>query len=225
MAERDDFAILIPARKGNGKNMRTVNGKPLIHYACESACWYKNLPIYVSTNCDDIRTYVRSSFPGVLLHDRSEESATDAASTESVMVEFSQRYAHYKNIILLQPTSPLTTYEDIKNAVELYRKNDVNSVVGISWKRRQYEWQERVAGDTEPLFKDRKRRQEDRHSPVENGAIYVTNVEAMLKSDPITRTPYPGKLYPMPEYMSVEADEDHDFVMLEALLKWKNPKV
>ena len=91
------------------KNVRAIAGRPLFAWSLEQAiasqCFDE---IYVASDSARIRDKVLEEFPaGVTVLDRSAETCTDTASTESAMLEFKQRAA-FDVLCLIQATSPLT---------------------------------------------------------------------------------------------------------------------
>ena len=88
----------IPVRGGSKsiplKNIKNINDRPLVYWVIKAAVESKNIDmIYVSTDSPIIRDTVDAfSFPNVKVIDRSPETASDTASTESAMLEFARKY-------------------------------------------------------------------------------------------------------------------------------------
>ena len=106
---------IIPARSGSkglkDKNIKLLNGKPLIAYSIEAA---KKSEIYshilVSTDSErygEIAIQYGAEVPFY----RSEENASDVASSWDVVKEALKKYQEmgivFDTFTLLQPTSPL----------------------------------------------------------------------------------------------------------------------
>ena len=97
------------------KNLRPLAGRPLFAWslgqAIASGCFDG---VFVSTDSDEIRRAVLDEFGGsVEVLDRSPESSTDTASSESVLLEFQER-VEFDVVCLVQATSPLTRAEDFR---------------------------------------------------------------------------------------------------------------
>lgn len=179
--------VLIPARGGSKsipyKNIKLFNGKPLIAWSIIEA---KKLSfvdeVYVSTDSKKIALIAEEY--GAKTVSRSDESATDGASTESCMIEFAQQY-EFENIILLQATSPLTTKDDIYNAFFVFDRYKYDSVLSVvEFKRFIWDFPVGTKG-AYPLnynYLSRPRRQEIEARYIENGAIYITKREFLLES-------------------------------------------
>jgi CMP-N-acetylneuraminic acid synthetase len=124
---------MIPARLGSQripkKNIRLINGKPLITYVIETAkktgIFHE---IYVNTESDIIGEIAIKS--GVKFYKRPEEHASNASSNDDFAYDF------VKNVdgdILIQilPTSPLLTVEDITSFVNQMIENEFDTMVSV----------------------------------------------------------------------------------------------
>lgn len=130
--------VIIPARGGSKgiphKNIKPLNGKPLIHYTIDEAREIVgDDDICVSTDDLEIIKCVEDyglKVPFV----RPEELATDTAGTYEVLLHalsyYEKQGRHYDVIMLLQNTSPFRKAEQIKEALALYNDN-VDMVVSV----------------------------------------------------------------------------------------------
>jgi CMP-N-acetylneuraminic acid synthetase len=123
--------ITICARGGSkgipGKNVKLINGKPLIYYtlkiANEFALINQNVKIYLSTDSIIIQELVKElSFASINTdYNRPAQLATDSAGKMDTIKDV-LKYAEAKNdlsfdyILDLDVTSPLRTIMDIENA-------------------------------------------------------------------------------------------------------------
>ncbi len=218
------YVALIPLRGGSkgvpGKNIRPLAGKPLCQWTIEAAAHAKSISaVYVSTDSEEIRNTVHAmALPKVIVVDRSAETATDSASTESVMLEFSSRFSGFENLVLLQATSPLTRTEDIDEAIIQFEKIQADSLVSVVPQTR-FLWSispdgTASASNYNPLV--RPRRQDFSPHYVENGAIYITRNEGLKQH----RNRLFGKItaYSMSEENYIELDEPADWLLIEGLL-------
>jgi len=214
----------IPARGGSKsipkKNIKPIAGKPLIYWAVKAACECKDIhKVYVCTDDDEIASTARQfAFLKVEIIGRSEESASDTASTESAMLEFAQKH-NFNNIVLIQATSPLVTSEDLEKGFAIYSRKGVDSILSVA---RQYRfvWKDTADGFAEPVnydYKNRPRRQEFDGFSVENGAFYITGRDALLNSK--CRLSGNIKTVEMHPDSYIELDEPDDWPIVEALLK------
>ena len=108
---------LIPVRGGSKsiplKNIKDIAGMPLVYWTAKAASECEDIDlVYVATDSVIIRrTVEKFDLNKVVVINRSENTATDSATTESVMMEFACRY-NFDNIVLIQATSPLLTSDD-----------------------------------------------------------------------------------------------------------------
>ena len=116
---------LIPVRGGSKsiplKNIKPLCGKPLVYWVIKAACSCKFIDkVYVATDSSVISETVNglkignesSLFSKMEVINRSAQTATDTASTESVMLEFAENYL-FDSVVLIQATSPLLKPSDL----------------------------------------------------------------------------------------------------------------
>ena len=179
----DKYVALIPARGGSKsiplKNIKSMAGKPLIHWAIKAAL---NCPkidkVYLSTDSNEIAR-VASLIKNKKLEviGRNPSTATDAATTESAMLDFSKDH-DFENIILIEATCPLLTSRDLTNAINIVESNEYASSLISLVEQKRFIWKSHsptlvVATNYNPLH--RPRRQEFEGFLVENGAISITS--------------------------------------------------
>ena len=136
-----DFSVLgiIPARGGSKgvprKNIRTVAGRPLIAYTIDAVKASKRLARFVvSTDDEEIATVARSHGCEVL-HRPAELAADDTPmlpvvrhALEAVEADERKRFDY---AIILQPTVPLRTGDDIDRALALLVETGADSVISV----------------------------------------------------------------------------------------------
>lgn len=232
--EKERFVALIPVRGGSKsiplKNIRPINGRPLVYWTLDAALQCPELSaVYLCTDSNEIREAVeayRQSCPipeKLVCIDRPEETATDTASTESVMLYFANQFTDFSHLVLIQATSPLLTAEDLSGGISMYRKEEYDSLLSVV-RQKRFVWQQNTQGaeSVNYDFNNRPRRQEFDGFLVENGAFYITKRDLLLKSS----CRLSGKIgtYEMAEETYFEIDEPSDWVIVEQLLKKKNAK-
>lgn len=221
----------IPVRGGSKsiplKNIKLINGKPLVYWTVKAACECNHIDkVYVATDSNIIRSTVEEIknsdevglFSKVVIIERSTESATDTASTESAMLEFAENY-DFDNIVLIQATSPLLRNVDLYKGFELFEQEDTDSVFSAV-RQKRFNWNVDSNGNAIASNYDvynRPRRQEFEGYYVENGAFYITSKEGLLR----TKNRLSGniKLVEMNEDSFFEIDEPSDWTIIEALMK------
>lgn len=135
-----EMLALIPARGGSKgipkKNIRPFCGKPLIAYSIDAA---KSAPsvgrIIVDTDSQEIAD-IAKSFGAEVPFLRPAEFATDTSpiidSVEHLLGKLKTDESYEPtHVLLLQPTSPLRTSQDIERAVALMQKLSANNVISV----------------------------------------------------------------------------------------------
>ena len=130
---------IIPARSGSkglkNKNIKELNGKPLLAYSIEAAKESKLFDeIMVSTDSNKYAQIARSYGANVPFL-RSETNSSDNASSWNVVLEVLQKYLEtgikFNSICLLQPTSPLRTAKDIIEAYKLLETKQADAITSV----------------------------------------------------------------------------------------------
>jgi len=223
-----EVLAVIPARGGSKgiprKNIRSLNGKPLIAYTIEEAKKSKYISrVIVSTEDDEIAKV--SNKYGAEIIKRPLELAKDDTPTIDVVLHILDDLKN-KNIepdivVLLQPTSPLRTSQDIDNAIKLFMEHDCDSVVSVCEVKHSPYWSFKIEnGYLKPIFGEKylkKRRQELPKAYLPNGALFIAtpNVLREYKNFYCKRT-IP---YIMPTERSIDIDNEVDFLLAELLIK------
>ena len=214
----------IPVRGGSKsipmKNIKLLAGHPLVWWVVRAACSCQCIDtVYVSTDSKEIRKCV-SDFgeSKLVIIDRSEETASDTATTESAMLEFANIY-DFDNICLIQSTSPLVTSDDLYKGLLFLERNEADSVLSVV-RQKRFIWKETDDGNAEPVNYDylqRPRRQDFNGFLVENGAFYITSRNRLLRTG--NRLSGRIKAVIMPEESYIEIDDPKDWDIVEALIK------
>jgi len=116
---------VIPARGGSkrcpGKNLKDFRGKPLIVWTIEAAKQSHYIDtLVVSTDDWEISSLAMDYVPVVM---RPSELATDTATNEDVLRHAIKIFPGHDWVVLLQPTSPLRTPEDIDECILLAKQD------------------------------------------------------------------------------------------------------
>ncbi|MDN3595031.1 acylneuraminate cytidylyltransferase [Zunongwangia endophytica] len=211
----------IPLRKGSkgilGKNKRKMLGRPLFCWVLTEAIFSKLDEIIVFTDDEEIIDFIETQFhwskkvKAVL---RSEESATDTASTEAAILEYSKAVDYNFDLFcLLQATSPFTTLDDINAGISKIEEGADASLSVV--KTHRFTWDSN-GKSLNYDYKNRPRRQDFKGLLVENGAVYCTTTKALKSS----RNRISGNITPfeMPEVSYTEIDSEADWLSAENLL-------
>lgn len=196
---------IIPARAGSkgipNKNIYPLCGEPLIEWTIKSIEKSILDNYLISTNIDYILKHYAHA------KNRPEHLCKDDSKTIDVISHHITKstYSDYDAIMLLQPTSPLRTHEDIDNAIELFKNSDVNSLysgytMGIKHKSKVYD-----------------KNTSDKHFQ-RNGAIFIAKRELIEQGLLWDNTVIE---YEMPLSRSIDIDTMDDLRITEALLEYR----
>ena len=213
----------IPLRKNSkgipGKNKKRILGRPLYQWVLGEAILSNLSEIFIYTDDDEIIKFVKNEYawcPRIKAMRRSSKGATDTATTEKAMLEFTSSVdAAYDTICLLQATSPLTTHKNINEALFKIDTENFDSVLSVV-RTKRFIWNKN-AQSINYDYKNRPRRQDFDGLLMENGAVYACKKQILEKY----KNRLGGKigLIEMPEDSLTEIDEEHDLILIESLLK------
>jgi len=215
---------VIPARGGSkgvpGKNIRLVGGKPLIAWTIEAAKSSKFLDHVVLTSDDPEILAAAQNYNCDAPFVRDSHLAGDTTPTIDVVLDALDRCPGYEWVVLLQPTSPLRTTQDIDQAVEHCIAYNAPSCVSVCSAQESPYWMFTLNQDKNltPLLPNAAvtRRQDLPSVYTLNGAIYVAMTE-WLRQQRTFLTP-DTVAYVMPVERSLDIDTESDFLQLKFLL-------
>jgi N-acylneuraminate cytidylyltransferase len=193
-------------------------GRPLFTWVLKEAIFSNLDEIVVFTDDTNIITFVETHYqwsPKVKALLRNDQNATDTASTESALLEFSEKINQAFDVLcLLQATSPFTTSKTINQSLEAIQSNTYDATLTVVNTHR-FTWNSNGTPINYDVF-NRPRRQDFEGLLIENGAVYCTTKQAFIKSK--NRVSGNIKLIPMPEESLYEIDSETDWQIAETLL-------
>lgn len=224
---------VIPARGGSkgvpGKNIRLLHGKPLICYSILAAASSSLTRTIVTTDSQEIAS-AASACGGEVPYMRPAALASDDTPTLPVILHaLDTLQENFDAVMVLQPTSPLRTAEDIDAAISLLagdpEADSVISVVKVSdhHPARMKMLREGILFD--PPFMETvegQRRQDLPDYYLRNGAVYLTRTAVLRAQQSFKGTKCLG--YQMPEERSVNIDSEIDFILADAILRMRQDR-
>lgn len=216
----------IPVRGGSKsiplKNIKLLNGKPLVYWTSKSANDAKCVnKVVIATDSEEIKKVVLGfGFSKVEVYDRNSENSTDSASTESVMLEYinSVGLNDDDKFILIQATSPMLKSEHIDGMYKKLLESGAESIFSAV-REKQFHWF--IEGENvRPVnydYRNRPRRQDFEGLIAENGACYINSVSNILRDK--CRISEKIITYELPSYTAYEIDELEDWLIVEELMK------
>lgn len=187
-----NFLCAIPARAGSkrlpGKNLRPLAGKPLLAHTIECAR-HSGLfdAVFVCTEDDAIARVARehgAQVPLLMEPDLCGDLAPSHAPCQRLAAWLDEQGRAVDTLVCLQPTSPLRSIEDLREAVTRFEQGDLDFLVSVTPIDPHYfHWAVRPsdAGSWEMFFGDRFMRERSLlpsvHRP--NGSIKIARLAAL----------------------------------------------
>lgn len=196
----------------------------MIAYTIETALKSKYIEhVIVSTDCKEIEDVskkfgAKSHFlrPVELALDNSKAIDNYLYTIKRLNNEF--KY-NIKNFIVLQPTSPLRTIEDIDGAIKLFYYKKADSVISYTKEYHPIKWHKYITeeGKFENIFDEKiLNRQDYKITHFPNGAIFVFDYEFIKCKQYYSDSTF---AYIMPRSRSVDVDTLEDFNYVEFLMQ------
>lgn len=227
---------IITARGGSrgipGKNIKLLNGKPLIAYSIEEAIKSNIFDRLIVSTDDEKIAEISRSYGAEIPFMRPAELAQDLTPTLPVLIHAVEWFKKNKNlnfdiVVLLQPTTPLRKAFHIQEAVKSLIDYKADSVVSVSEVPGHHNphWQFILDRDGrlniftgESFEQIIKRRQDLPKTYMRNGAIYAFKSE-LLFGDAPTFYGDDIRAYIMDEKYSVNIDSFKDFKLAELAIE------
>jgi len=235
MIENKKILAIIPARGGSKgiprKNIKSFNGRPLIHYAIALARKVQKKGVIVghvvSTDSKRIASIAKESGGNVPFL-RPRGLATDDSPVVDTVIHAVKWWEQHNrdtihSVLILQPTNPLTTAQDVEGAAGQYLDNQPEAACLISVCDAQHirlsalyhkrgEYLEQALPQLDPAA----RRQSLKKLYWRNGAIYIVRRDLLLKEQKIiNENPL---FYTMPRTRSVAIDDIFDWNVAELFM-------
>lgn len=210
---------IIPARGGSKgiprKNIKLLAGKPLIAWTIEEAKKSQYLDrLILSSEDTEIITTAKSWGCEAPFVRPAELARDDTPGIEPVIHALHQLGEHYDYVVLLQPTSPLRTVEDIDGCIRYCFQEGAPACVSVSLIDKHPYWMYTLDEHHRlyPLFpvaQSIQRRQDLPPLYIENGAVYVAQKDFLLNRKSFTTEE--TLAYIMPPERSWDIDNESDF--------------
>ncbi|MGY3074697.1 CMP-N,N'-diacetyllegionaminic acid synthase [Bradyrhizobium sp. LM6.10] len=173
---------VIAARGGSKgiphKNLLDLCGKPLIAWTVEQARAARGVDVVaVSSDSDNILAAAEAA--GAVGVRRPEDISGDLASSESAWLHAldatDERMGRFERVVALQATSPIRESSDIENALAIFDRDHLDSLLSVCEVEDYFNWRIGQEGP-EPInydYRNRRMRQQIEKRYLENGSFYV----------------------------------------------------
>ena len=210
------------------KNIKEINGKPLIAYTIKQAQdsgLFEH--IVISTDSDDIANIARE-YGAEVFFKRDVQMASDTAGKLDVIKDaFMRSEEHYKTkfdyLIDLDATAPLRIVEDIIDSFNQFKENSNDNLITAMPSRRSPYFNLVEQNKEGKVYLSKSldnaivRRQDAPKSYDMNASIYIWKRDVILNE----KSFFLGNtgLYVMPEDRSIDIDTELDYKLVEFLMK------
>lgn len=214
---------LITARGGSKgiprKNLVDVGGKPLIGWTIDAALQSRLLDRLVLSSDDEeiiaISCLLGCEAPFI----REAELAGDTATSADVVIDCLERVPGYDYVVLLQPTSPLRTADDIDGVIRQCLDLQAPACVSLCEVDESPFWMYSVGADKklDPILSNNYARRQDLPEVYSlNGAVYIAEANWFKSKRTFLSDETCG--YVMPRGRSLDIDTPMDLQYLQYVL-------
>ncbi len=194
MNNQSPYIAIIPARGGSkrlpGKNMMLIGGKPLIGWTIEAAIQSGVFSrVVVSTDSWEIAV-MAAQFGAEVPFMRPPELALDDTPSIEVLIHaanelMSGKETHYSHLACLQPTSPLRTAENIREAIKLLEEKQADAIISVCKSEHSPLWCNTLADSLslDGFIPESIQKTPSQQLPAYyrlNGALYICNISRMI---------------------------------------------
>ncbi|QQY24200.1 acylneuraminate cytidylyltransferase family protein [Dermacoccus nishinomiyaensis] len=214
---------IIPARGGSKgiprKNLKLLEGKPLIVWTIEQVLATRGLTPYVSTEDAEIADVARGA--GAQVIERPDELAGDTTASEPVIEHaievITAEVGRPDQVMFLQATSPLRLPGTLARCLDEFAVTGADSMVGVV-PAEIFMWRRMPQVEALYPYEARPRRQDltpDQLRYRETGSLYLTRTEIYEKHH--NRLGGSIELFVMDPLEGIDIDAEHDFTLAESL--------
>ncbi len=214
---------LIPARGGSKgiprKNIKLFNSKPLIFWSIEAALHSKFIDrVIVSTEDQEI-AQIAKSFSAEVPFLRPEKFSMDDSPGIDPVIHILEKMPYVKDLLLLQPTSPLRKTQHIDEIFNLRSDFKADSAVSLSLAKTNIIFKKEAHNKIKPINNEIKflPRQKFNDLYTLNGALYLSSRESILKNRSFFSPSTVG--YIMSQKHSIDIDSPLDWEIAEYLMR------
>lgn len=208
---------VIPARAGSkgipNKNIRLLNGHPLVYYAINNALQSQYITdVIVTTDSEEVRIIAQQM--GALYHWRDQELCEDSVTLDAVIADAIPKDINWDYVVTMQPTSPTLTVATLDRAIKYAIDNNLDTLISainsphLSWKEKD--------GKKVPNYAKRLNRQYLPANYNETGAFVVSKASIIT---PDTRIGKKIDVFEVPESESLDIDTFIDLRNAEVVMR------
>lgn len=220
--ELGKIVVHLPARAGSQrvpkKNIREINGKPMIAYSIEAAINSKYIDqVYINTDSEEFAE-IGKQF-GATPYMREGELASNTASSEDFNYDIIQKLKP-DTLIMINPVCPLIEPSDVNAAIEAFQSTDCDTLITSS----KTKMQTFCEGKPVNINTDEALRPSQENPEVHtlNWAITIWDAKEFCHRFEKEGHASLGKnrlLFPIEQFKAVKVSYEEDFELVKRLLK------
>jgi len=227
MKDLGKIILHIPAREGSKrvprKNMRDMNGNPMIAYSIESAIDSKvTSEMYVNTDSQEIIDFVNNTYQELNIYKRDKKLTCDATQSDAFNYDIIKKL-NPNTLIMINPVCPLIEADDIKSALEFYKNSDCDTLITSTSTQMQTFCEEKAINikENEELAPSQK----NKRVYTLNWAITIWDAEKFIKR--MKKNGYAALgdnriFFDIDDLKAVKVSEEKDFLFIQKLLKMES---
>jgi len=219
------YVVEIPVRLGSKrvpkKNLRLINGKPLVAYAIEASINAKKVDkVYINSESRILSKLAKEY--NINFYQRKSELAKDDVVQDQFNYDFLCNI-ETENLVLVNPVSPLVLPEDIDNAILYYEEYNLDTLISVREEKLQSFYKNvPINFSTNALLP-----MTQKLSPIQLAAwtVCIWNAEKFKKHfEEKGFAVFVGKygLYPFDPIRSLKVSTEHDFKLAELYIRLRN---
>lgn len=220
-----NILVIIPARGGSKgiprKNLRSLNGRPLIYYAITNAksIAIGDADVYVSSDDEEILT-IASKLSAKTIK-RDEKDAGDKVTLDPVIYDAYSKIKkieekEYDLVITLQPTSPLLKPQSLNEAIQKLLNEDIDTLISgiydthLTWLKEGSQFN--------PNYEKRVNRQDLPQLYKETGGFVISRAKDIKQN---SRFGTNIQIFPLRKSEAIDIDDFEDWNICDYYLKRK----
>jgi len=227
MKDLGKIVLHIPAREGSKrvprKNMRDMNGKPMISYTIEASLKSNiSKELYVNTDSNEIISFVQNNYKDFKVYKRDKDLACDKSQSDEFNYDIINKL-NPDTLVMINPVCPLIEAEDIQNALEKYRNSNCDTLITTTSTQMQ------TFCDDDPINisidEQLAPSQNNKRIFILNWAITIWNTKKFVKSMEEKGYASLGEnrlFFDIDPMKSIKVSEEKDFLFIQKILKYKS---
>lgn len=224
MKDLGNIVLHIPAREGSKrvprKNMRIMNGKPMISYVIDASIKSKVTEnMYVNTDSIEIIDFVKNNYEIVKIYKRNPYLASDKVQSDGFNNDIIEKL-NPDTLIMINPVCPLIREDDIRNALDAYQKSDCDTLISSESTHMQ------TFCDGKPVNINVNEQlapsQDNGKITILNWAITIWEVKSFkqrMQNNGFAVLGEKREFYDIEPIKAIKVSEEKDFIFAEQLLK------